>query len=173
MGTLAKVLEKFGIHHQRSVLSRRQTHSPCPESRNFSKPAIIMPSWRKPADPTLAGWQPSPDPSQASRRVPRRPAASGVPCRQGMFLMQLCHCKSPDSAGKPWVWTCSCPRFLPNGHFPLLSLFFQVQSFPRLHSSILRIPKQLETLPKARRGKPRTLPTAACLAWTVQPKEQI
>lgn len=71
--------------------------------------------------------------------------------------MQLCHCKSPDSAGNQWVWTPSCLGFLPNGHFPPPSLFFQVQSFPRLDSSILRILRQLETLPKARRGKPITL----------------
>lgn len=122
-GTLAKVLEKHGRHHQWSVLSGRQTHSLCPESRNFSKPAIIMPSWRKPADPTLVGRQPSPDPSQALWRVPRRPAAFRVPQGQGMCLTQLGHCKSPDSAGNQWVWTHSCPGFLPNSHFPTPSFF--------------------------------------------------
>lgn len=133
-------------------------HSLCPESRNFSKPAIITLSWRKPADPTLAGRQPNPDPSKAPWRVPSRPAAFGVPRGQGTLLMQLCHCKSPDSAGNQWVWTHSCPGFLPNGHFPPPPpLFFQVQSFPRLHSSILRVLRQLETLPRARREKPITL----------------
>lgn len=72
-GTLAMVLENFGSLHQRRVLSRRQTHSLCPESRNFSKAAIIPRSWRKPKDPTLAGPKPSPDPSGHPQRVPRRP----------------------------------------------------------------------------------------------------
>lgn len=61
-----------------------------------------------------------------------------------------------------------------NGHFPPPSLSFQVQSFFSPHSSILRILRQLESLPKARRGKPITLlQKSACLAWIVQPKEEI
>lgn len=98
-----------------------------------------------------------PGPLQAPWRVPSRSAASGVPQGQEMFLMQQCQCNSPNSAEKQWVWTRSCPGFLSNGHFPPTPLFFQVQSFPRLHSSILRIPRQLETLPKARRGETITL----------------
>lgn len=157
MGTLAKVLEELGSSHQSSVLSGRQTHSLCPESRNFSKPAITMPSGRKRADPTLPGWEPSPGPSRALWRVPSHPSAFGVPQGQGMLLVQLCHCKSPDSAGKRWVWTCFCPGFLPNGYFPPSSLFsFQCKGPPDCTPASLRI--QLETLPKARRGKPHNSP---------------
>lgn len=80
VGTLAKVLEKSGNRHQRSVLFGRQTLSLCPESRNFSKPAITAPpSGRQPADPTLPGRRPGLEPSRAPRPVPSCLDASGVP----------------------------------------------------------------------------------------------
>lgn len=82
---------------------------------------------------------------------------SGQPQGQQRCLWQLRRCKSPYSAREQRIWTCSCPAFLFNGHFPPRSLSFQVQSFFSPNSSILRMLRQLETLPKARRGKHITL----------------
>lgn len=162
-GTLAKVLEKCGRRHRWSVLSGRQTHSFCPESRNFSKPAIIMPSWRQPADPTLVGRQPSPDPSQALRRVPSRPAAFGCPRDRGCVL------RNSGTANHPTQQETSGFGLTPVQDFCLMAIFLPSLSFlssAKFPQTALQHPNDTETAgnsPQSKEGKTHNSPpTAAC-----------
>lgn len=88
--------------------------------------------------------------------------------------MQQCQCNSPNSAEKQWVWTSSCPGFLPNGHFPPLLSFLTGAKFPQ---TALQHPTDTETAGNSPQSKERrnhnSSPTAACPAWIVQPEEQI
>lgn len=149
VGTLAKVLEKFGSRHR--ALWKANPLA-LPREQEFFKGCNYRAAERRqPADPTLPGRRPGLSPRglrgvcRAACEPLRCPGdtqpPSGQPQGQQRCPRRLCRCKSPGSSRKQWIWTCSCPGFLLNGHFPPRCLSFQVQSF----SSILRILRQLET----------------------------
>lgn len=121
-------------------------------------------------------WDDSPAQTPHGHRGVRRAARppSGCPADGGRFLCNSAianHLTQQESGG---FGLTPVQDFCLMAIFPPPSLFFQVQSFPRLHSSILRITETAGNSPQSKEGKTHNSPsTAACRAWIVQPEEQI
>lgn len=170
MGTLAKVLRERGSCQRSSELSGRQTHSLCPESRNFSKPAITTPSGGSQQIPRWRDGSPAQSPHGYHGVCRATHPPSGCPRGRGCFLCNSAtanHSTQQESSRfglAPVQDFCLTATFLPPSLFS-----FQCKVPPDCTPASLRI--QLETLPKARIIT--LLQRAACPAWAVQAEEQI
>lgn len=118
----------------------------------------------KRAAPTQAGWQPS-----TTQHGPVQPVGTAacaehllpsVPRGPGCFLCNSATAKHPteqETRGFGWFGLAWHPGLVHNGHFPPPPSFLSSVKFPPgCTPTVLRIqmPRQLEKLPKARRGKP-------------------
>lgn len=127
-------------------------------SRNFSKPAIIVPSLGE-SEQLPRRRDGSPVQPVGTAACAEHPLPS-VPRGPGCFLCNSATAKHPteqETRGFGWFGLAWHPGLVHNGHFPPPPSFLSSVKFPPgCTPAVLRIqmPRQLEKLPKARRGKP-------------------